>query len=1234
MSDGIGSAFLTIRPDLSGFGREVLRRLGPALRAAEREADASGDRFGARFGRAADRALTASLRGVAARARGILLSSLSASGVAVAGAIAPATGALLAIPAAAGVAGAAIGTLMVGVRGVGDAMTAVAEGDAEALNAALEELSPNARGFVRSWDGLGEAFAPIQQATQDRLFAGLADDLDALTGSGALPVLETGLGDVSDSLNGLAREALGAASSPLFQGQAADVLSGTAEATDSFRGAVAPLMSVLAELVSVGLPLVTRFGEWSSGALTSAAAFLSSEAGAARMTEIVERSVDVLGQLGRIGSNLGDLLGGIFSGASADGQSLLDTIERLTGEWGTWAQSAEGQEQIAQVFGLLTGITEDLLAVLPDLAGVLGTIAGAFSSLPGPVQDVVSSSLAWSIVLAPLLGRITSLAPAASLAAGGIGLLARGATAAMGPLRLMAQGFQSAQVAQSAFSGPAGSLGGLLRRGWDGASTAARTGASAVAQATRTGLTATTTATRNAATGLGGLLRRGWDRAATATRTGTTRVTQAARTGLTATATATRTAATSLGGLLSAGWTRAATATRTGATAVGTAASSGLTRVRGAASTAATAVRTAGTTALTTAGNWTRLAASQTAAAAAATRARIATVAATVAQRAVAVATRLWTIGQWALNVAMSANPLGLIVLAIVAVIAAVVLAYNRFTWFRNLVQGVFAAVAAVGLWLWNTVLRPVFTWVSGFLSGTVGPAFSRFNNRYVQPAIRAVGAVVSWVWTKVGKPIFGLYVSYLQRVVGPIFTWLWRTIIRPAMNGVGSVVRTVWENWVRPAFDAIRTGVSRVADAFRTGVSALRRHWRGIREATRAPVKWVVDVVYTDGIKKMWDSVATRVNLPTLPDAPRFASGGIIPGYDPGHDSVLAMLSPGEAVLRPEATRWLGADTIHGINHMARAGRLPAFAGGGIVGSISSGVSGFLDQAADLWTGGVRAAAQAVLDPMVSGARQVLGDTEWGSMIAEVPSKLVDKLLDWFDGAESRLGGGPMAREAIRLARSQIGVPYSWGGGGPGGPSFGIQQGANIKGFDCSALMQYALVNAGVTGVPRVSQAQMSWSKKVSSPSPGDLGFPHPGHVWMAVNRGGSRIIEAPRTGLNVRERSFSGSVQKWGRPKYRELAEGGIVRRPLHALVGEAGPEAVIPLRRGLDDLAGRIGDAIRLPERAQRAQVATAQPITVHARTDADPHAIAAAIQRRTTLLRNAGVVGPAVPVGGAA
>jgi acetolactate synthase small subunit len=51
-------------------------------------------------------------------------------------------------------------------------------------------------------------------------------------------------------------------------------------------------------------------------------------------------------------------------------------------------------------------------------------------------------------------------------------------------------------------------------------------------------------------------------------------------------------------------------------------------------------------------------------------------------------------------------------------------------------------------------------------------------------------------------------------------------------------------------------------------------------------------------------------------------ASGGIVPGYAPGKDSVLTLLSPGEAVLVPEAVRKIGAGRIIEWNRIASAGR------------------------------------------------------------------------------------------------------------------------------------------------------------------------------------------------------------------------------------------------------------------------------------------------------------------------
>lgn len=132
--------------------------------------------------------------------------------------------------------------------------------------------------------------------------------------------------------------------------------------------------------------------------------------------------------------------------------------------------------------------------------------------------------------------------------------------------------------------------------------------------------------------------------------------------------------------------------------------------------------------------------------------------------------------------------------------------------------------------------------------------------------------------------------------------------------------------------------------------------------------------------------------------------------------------------------------------------------------------------------------------------------------------------------------GGSDIASTIISAAQKQLGVPYSWGGGGSKGKSRGIGRGANTVGFDCSGLVQYAYARAGLK-VPRVSYGQLSGKKyAVNSLRPGDLLGPrHGGHV--AIYLGNGKIIEAPRTGLNVRIRSLGKNEMKswWGVKIYK---------------------------------------------------------------------------------------------------
>lgn len=119
------------------------------------------------------------------------------------------------------------------------------------------------------------------------------------------------------------------------------------------------------------------------------------------------------------------------------------------------------------------------------------------------------------------------------------------------------------------------------------------------------------------------------------------------------------------------------------------------------------------------------------------------------------------------------------------------------------------------------------------------------------------------------------------------------------------------------------------------------------------------------------------------------------------------------------------------------------------------------------------------------------------------------------------------IGRAVVKAALQMRGIPYSWGGGGPGGPSRGFAQGANIVGFDCSSLMQYAFSKYGVT-IPRVTydQFRAGTPVPVNAAQPGDLMFfrpssQGPGHVGMYIGNG--KFLHAPQTGDVVKISSVS---------------------------------------------------------------------------------------------------------------
>lgn len=115
-----------------------------------------------------------------------------------------------------------------------------------------------------------------------------------------------------------------------------------------------------------------------------------------------------------------------------------------------------------------------------------------------------------------------------------------------------------------------------------------------------------------------------------------------------------------------------------------------------------------------------------------------------------------------------------------------------------------------------------------------------------------------------------------------------------------------------------------------------------------------------------------------------------------------------------------------------------------------------------------------------------------------------------------------------LEFVTGEIGRPYVYGGETPAG-------------FDCSGLVQWAAGKAGISGVPRTSEAQFAALPATSSPGPGDLVFfrspaggPPPGHVGVCADTGCVHMIDAPHSGAFVRVEPVAGFGDVMG---YRSL-------------------------------------------------------------------------------------------------
>lgn len=185
---------------------------------------------------------------------------------------------------------------------------------------------------------------------------------------------------------------------------------------------------------------------------------------------------------------------------------------------------------------------------------------------------------------------------------------------------------------------------------------------------------------------------------------------------------------------------------------------------------------------------------------------RIALVAGTAAMLIVKGAVLAWTAVQWLLNAALTANPIGIVVVAIAALVAGIIYAYRNSETFRNIVQAVWKAI--------KVAIGATVDWIV----------------KYVWPVIQRIIQLQVAYWKFLWNAIKAVWAG----IVFAIRTYI--NIVRTVITTVVNAIRAVWNAWLNGLKIVARTVWSAIVSFIQAQINRVR--------AIIANIKAVVAVV------------------------------------------------------------------------------------------------------------------------------------------------------------------------------------------------------------------------------------------------------------------------------------------------------------------------------------------------------------------------------------------------------
>ncbi len=146
---------------------------------------------------------------------------------------------------------------------------------------------------------------------------------------------------------------------------------------------------------------------------------------------------------------------------------------------------------------------------------------------------------------------------------------------------------------------------------------------------------------------------------------------------------------------------------------------------------------------------------------------------ATAVNKTMAASTKIAAGAQRLFNLALKANPIGIVITVLGALVAAVIYAYNNIGWFKDFVDGAFKVIGdaaqAVGGW---------FVWL--------------YENA-IKPAVDWIAQAATWLWESVLKPVFDGIAAVIKFVVDFVVAYfkVWAGIFQWIGDAATACTRT-----------------------------------------------------------------------------------------------------------------------------------------------------------------------------------------------------------------------------------------------------------------------------------------------------------------------------------------------------------------------------------------------------------------------------------------------------------